>query len=180
MQRQGNRIFEWCQTSTGLLILTIIGVSFFVPSAGAVTVQLLHIGGGYSPGAELSNPLGIFYDHQTGECYVADTGNGQLIVYDENGMPIFHFYHHVTLDGARRNGEPKDLVVDSEGHIYVIDALVPYLDILDRNGRSIATVDPPFDRCGQQVRFNGVTIGADDRVYASMSCSDERLVARDI
>jgi DNA-binding beta-propeller fold protein YncE len=176
MQRQGNRILEGYHTSTGLLILTILCVSFFMTPAGAVTVQLLHIGNGYSPGADLSNPLGIFYDPSSSECYVTDTGNGQVIVYDENGMPIYRFYHHVTVNGARRIGEPNGLVVDSEGRIYVIDSLVPYLDILDRNGRTIAAVEPPFDRCGEHVRFDGIAIGEDDRVYASISCGEERLI----
>jgi DNA-binding beta-propeller fold protein YncE len=177
MHPKKNRIRKGCIASTGLLILTFASAAIFPGSSHAVTIELLHIGNGYSPGSDLSRPLGIFHDNYTNECYVTDTGNNQVVVFDENGMPIFRFYHHVTVNGERRLGEPKSLVVDSEGRIYITDALVPYLDVLDRNGRTITTVEPPYDKCGQHVRFDGVAMGTDDRVYASLSCGDQRLVA---
>jgi DNA-binding beta-propeller fold protein YncE len=143
----------------------------------AVTAELLHIGNGFSPGSDLSRPLGVFYDSNANECYVADTGNHQVVVFDDNGMPIFRFYHHVTVNGERRLGEPKHLVVDADGRIYITDAAVPYLDILDRNGRKITSVEPPYDECGQHVRFDGVAIGPDEKIYAVLSCDGQRMIA---
>ena len=163
--------------SSGLLVLSAALLALFPTLLHGVTAELLHVGNGFSPGTDLSRPLGVFFDNTQNECYVADTGNHQVVVFDDNGMPIFRFYHHVTVNGEKRLGEPTNLVVDAEGQIYVTDALVPYLDILDRNGRRITTVAPPYDECGQQVRFDGVAIGPDHRVYAALSCDGARMVA---
>ncbi len=166
------------QHASRVLLVTSFMLGFFIYSAtaNAVTVQLLHIGNGYSAGADLSRPLGIFHDSINNECYIADTGNHQVVVFDENGMPIFRFYHHVTVNGEKRLGEPKHIVVDTEGQIYLTDAAVPYLDILDRNGRQIATVEPPYEECGEHARFDGVAIGPDKKVYATISCDAGRFV----
>lgn len=159
-----------------LVASLVLGFFCIYATANAVTVQLLHIGSGYSAGADLSRPLGIFHDSDRDECYIADTGNHQVVVFDANGMPIFRFYHHVTVNGEKRLGEPKHIVVDTEGQIYLTDAAVPYLDILDRNGRNIASVEPPYAECGDAARFDGVAIGPDKKIYTIISSDAGRFV----
>jgi DNA-binding beta-propeller fold protein YncE len=160
------------------LLVTGFVLAFFClyGTSGSVTVQLLHIGTGYSAGADLSGPLGIFHDSDRNECYIADTGNHQVVVYDENGMPIFRFYHHVMVDGEKRLGEPKHIAVDADGQIYVTDSVVPYLDILDRNGRHVTSVDPPYSECGEYARFDAVAVGPDKKIYASISSEAGRYI----
>jgi DNA-binding beta-propeller fold protein YncE len=177
MHRRKSTIPIGRSASFGLLALSAV-LLFICPTAPrAVTAELLHIGNGFSPGSDLSRPLGVFYDNTENECYIADTGNHQVVVFDDNGMPIFRFYHHVTVNGERQLGEPKNLVVDADGQIYITDAMVPYLDILDRNGRRITSVEPPFELCGPHVRFDGVAIGPNNKVYASLSGDGKRMVA---
>jgi len=164
-------------TSAGLLILALILCVIPVAQTRASDARFVHQGSGYSAGKTLSRPLGIFFDNITNECYVADTGNHQVVVFDQNGLPIFRFYHHVTVNGEKQLGEPKNLVVDADGQIYITDAMVPYLDILDRNGRKITSVEPPYEHCGEHARFDGVAIGPDNKVYATLSGDAERVVA---
>jgi hypothetical protein len=47
--------------------------------------RVLYQSVGLSPGTHYSRPLGIFYDRNRKECYVADTGNNQIVVCDESG-----------------------------------------------------------------------------------------------
>lgn len=143
----------------------------------AYTARFLYEGNGYTAGKDLSRPLGIFYDSSTKEIYVADTGNRQIVVFDSNAMPVYRFFHHVTVDGEKQLGEPKSIAVDHNGRIFVTDALVPYLDVLDHNGRQLAAIDPPVDGCAEYIRFDNVALGPDGRIFATITCAGEKTVA---
>jgi sugar lactone lactonase YvrE len=160
----------------GISATLLFSIAYTV-HAGSSGAELLYETRGFTAGKDLSRPLGIFFDSATNECYVADTGNHQVIVYKENGMPIFRFYHHVTVDGKRELGEPKSIAVDNAGNIYIPDALVPHLDVLDRNGRRIKSIDPPRDECDGDIRFDNVTLGQNDKVYTTLTCATGRMVA---
>lgn len=148
-----------------------------VDPASAYTARLLYVGNGYSAGKDLSRPMDIFYDGAKDEVYVADTGNHQIVVYDKSGLPVYRFFHHVTIGGKKQLGEPKSIAVDPDGRIFITDATVPYLDVLDHNGRLIASIDPPKDDCGDINRFDNVTAGSDGRIYATVTCAETRVVA---
>lgn len=162
---------------TSLLILTVptvvLALSAWSP-ARAETAEVVYESIGTAPGARYSRPLGIFHDASRDECYVADTGNHQIVVCDGNGMPVHRFYHHVTKDGDLVLGEPKSVVVDGSGRIFVADALASYLDVLDPLGRRITTIDPPTDGCGAAERFEFLALGPRG-VYATLSCSKRRV-----
>lgn len=142
----------------------------------ASPVQVLHQGAGLVGSDNLARPLGIFFDRHQNECYVADSGNNRIVIFDENGMPVYRFYHHVTRDGERRLGEPKNIVVDETGRIFVTDGGAPYLDVMDHMGRQLATIDPPEDMCEGVERFEYLALGPDNRVYATLSCRTARLI----
>jgi DNA-binding beta-propeller fold protein YncE len=139
--------------------------------------QLLHLGTGLDVGNELSSPLAIFFDAKHNECYVADTGNNQIVIFDDNGLPIHRFYHHVTKNGERILGEPRGIVVDADGRIFVTDAMAPYLNVLDALGRPIGTVDPPDDSCDAQECFEHIALAPDGRIYATVTCDKNRKIA---
>jgi len=164
-------------TAVGLLLITTLSLGILSFGTGWAEPRVIHSGSGFAAGNDLSRPLGIFFDTTTNECYVADTGNHQVIVYDENGMPIFRFFHNVDVDGVRTLGEPKSIAVDTEGNIFLTDATVPYLDVLDRNGRRVESIHPPQEKCGSHTRFESVAIGSDNKAYATLSCPDARFVA---
>lgn len=149
------------------------------PPTGADPVDLLHESTGVGPAARFSQPLGIFFDVTRDECYVADTGNHQIVVCDDEGMPRYRFFHHVTQDGERKLGEPRSVVVDDTGRIFVTDVAASYVDVLDHMGRPIRKIVPPADGCGQPERFGLLALGPDNEVYATLSCLDVQVVVID-
>lgn len=160
-------------------IISLVAVMVFklVIPAPAMEARLVYEARGYSAGSNLSRPLGIFYDTPTDEIYVADTGNRQVVVYDANGIPVYRFFHHVTSDGKKQLGEPRSIAVDGTGRIYVTDTTVPYLDVLDLNGRTLATLEPPRTDCAEYSSFSSLALGPDGLIYAAFTCGKKMGVA---
>jgi sugar lactone lactonase YvrE len=120
--------------------------------------------------------MGICFDPVKKECYVADTGNGQVVVFNESGMPVYRFYHYVTnAKGKAVLGQPRSIVVDNTGTIFLVDSDAPYLDVMDPRGRSIRHIDVPSDNCGQPERFIGVALAPDQTVRAVTGCVAPRV-----
>ena len=139
-------------------------------------VTPLYEGVGADYVTRLSQPMGIYYDTVKNECYVADTGNGQVVVFNASGMPVFRFYHYVAgRNEALVTGQPQNLTVDKTGRIYLVDMQADYLDLLDPQGRSISHIAVPADRCGSPERFTYVTQGADGTIYALTGCTPPRV-----
>jgi DNA-binding beta-propeller fold protein YncE len=160
-------------------IMTVgLGITaLWVSPSFAFSAQILYQGSGYTPGKALSRPLGIFFDKGRNETYIADTGNHQVIVYDDAGMPLYRFYHNVETARGKQLGEPKSIVVDSQGLIFLSDAAVPYLDVLDHRGRRVKTISPPDQGRAAGDRFDYLALGPNDRVYATIACGEKRSVA---
>ncbi len=144
----------------------------------ADSIEVLHRCAGWTEGTAFSRPLGIFFDAARNETYVADTGNHQVVVCDENGGPLYRFHHYVARDNASALGEPKSIVVDAQGRIYLTDAAAAYVDVLDPTGRSIATIAPPDDDCESPESFGYLALGPDG-VYATLSCPLRKVVVID-
>jgi sugar lactone lactonase YvrE len=146
-----------------------------VATAAPAAVEVLYLTVGYDVGATFNSPLGIFYDTHHDECYIADTGNHQIVVCDANGMPLYRFYHRVEVDGREEMGEPRGVAVDRDGRIFVTDALANYLDVLDHRGLRVQRIDAPDDGCGQPARFEALALAPDNTVYASIACAEPRV-----
>ena len=132
--------------------------------------KLLYQSVGISPGIHYSRPMGIFYDVSRKECYVADTGNNQIVVCDENGTAFYRFPHRISEDDESKPGEPKELVVDHSGRIFLVDRIVNYIDVLDLRGRRIQKIYPAANQCEEPARFIALALGPDNDVYAALSC----------
>ena len=155
------------------MALLIAALTPFVSIAG--DTQVLYMSDGNGPTETFSSPQGIFFDASRNECYIADTGNNKVVVCDAKGMATFEFKHFVTVDGERVLGEPKHIVVDAQGNIYLTDNKATYLDILDFRGKDVARVEVPNDDCGEYHRFDYLAIAPDQTVYASFSCKYRRV-----
>ena len=165
-------------TSTiGFLVLFLLGLcSLTVSSFASQRFQPVYACEGASVGTAFSMPLGIFFDTYRNECYVADSGNGRVVVCDDRGMPLYHFNHYVERDGKKSPGQPKRVVVDREGRIFLIDALVAYIDVLDFRGRRIDRIFPPTDSSTEDVRFGAIALAPDGVVVATLTCRPARAV----
>jgi len=162
---------------TGALILAFLTVPSVVWPE--ITPKVLYQSVGLSPGEQYSRPLGIFYDKTRRECYVADTGNHQVVICDENGTAFYRFPHRLSEGDTPKLGEPTDLVVDRSGRIFLVDGVVDYIDVLDHRGRRIQKITPPEDNGEEAVRFKALALGPGDEVYAALSSSVHTVVVID-
>ncbi len=97
---------------------------------------------GSSPGSPFHIPRSIFCDHANGEVYVADSGAGEILIFDHRGWPQYRFIHWVDGPNGRRHGEPNGVVVTSSGNIFITDGLASVIDIVDYRGRQLFDVNP--------------------------------------
>ena len=104
-------------------------------------------------GSLLRNPSGMTCDPNTGEVFVADAGNGRVIIYDRELNSKYAFLHYVEDPLTKRKslGQPKSMAVNSEGEILLIDGLSDVIDRLDFRGRLI-------DRCRPCVLLDDSTL----------------------
>jgi DNA-binding beta-propeller fold protein YncE len=94
---------------------------------------------GYSDSRPFSSPQGIFFDRWQRETYVCDSGNHQVVIFDSTGFPLYRFDHWLKKSGEEERilGEPRNLVVNKAGDIFLVDNLVGFVDILDQRGNSV-------------------------------------------
>lgn len=121
----------------------------------------------------LRSPSSLFFDAAAGELFVADAGNNRIVIYDSDLSAKFSFDHFVPdkLSGKPVKGEPKDLVVNSYGEIFLIDNLVSYIDVLDFRGKPLARIDPTalLGDTSLQIRGQGIAIDAKDNLYLAIT-----------
>ncbi|UCH83347.1 MAG: hypothetical protein JSW50_12925 [Candidatus Latescibacterota bacterium] len=161
----------------GILVLALLTTPSSVYPQGKPKVLYQSVG--LSPGVRYSRPLGIFYDKNRRECYVADTGNHQVVVCDDNGTAFYRFLHRITDGDKPTLGEPTGLVVDRSGRIFLLDGAVEFIDVLDHRGRRIQKVFPPVYDGEDPLRFKALALGPDEEVYAALSSSIHTVVVID-
>ena len=106
-----------------------------------ITVSAVAYDDGF--GATLKDPSGIWLDTIAGEIFVADAGNGRVLIYDRQ-LTCKYSFRHFVKDAAGRtvSGQPKGMAVNSRGEILLNDAVADRLDLLDFRGRVIDNVWP--------------------------------------
>jgi DNA-binding beta-propeller fold protein YncE len=80
-------------------------------------------------------PVGIFVDREHGEVFVADSGRGEVLLFDSEGTPIHRFG---KLNGIRN---PIDIVIRND-RIYVSQEGNPYIDVLSFTGKPVGHLAP--------------------------------------
>jgi DNA-binding beta-propeller fold protein YncE len=132
---------------------------------------------GYSDSQPFSSPQGIFYDRWNREVYVCDSGNHQVVIFDSTGFPLYRFNHWLRRSEGEKKilGEPRNLVVNKAGDIFLIDNLAGFVDILDQRGNSVDRLMlqdiPEFENV--KIRPEFLAIDSLDNLY--MATSGERV-----
>jgi len=128
---------------------------------------------GYSENQLFSNPQGIFYDRWNKEVYICDSGNHQVAVFDSNGFPLYRFNHWLKINRKEEKilGEPRNLVVNKAGNIFLIDNLAGFIDILEQRGNSVDKLSlqeiPEFENV--RIRPEFLAIDTMDNLYVATS-----------
>jgi len=133
-------------------------------------IQLINIVRSYSDRQPFNNPTGIYLDAKRDEIYLADSGNGQISVFDMEGTSLFSFHHWVTgSTGERILGNPTDIVVLGNGDIIVSDGKADYLEIFDFRGNSVQKIPP--DRYEGIETFRGAELAIDkqENLYVGLT-----------
>jgi len=120
-------------------------------------------------GMTLKEPSGIWLDTTAGEVFVADAGNGRVLIYDDQLTCKYSFRHFVTdpVSGKTTSGQPKGLAVNRRGEILLNDAVSDRLDLLDFRGKVIDYVWPNrlLGDSTLHIKTACLTAGPDDRFY---------------
>ena len=146
------------------------------PTLESSVVQ--YVGGG---GALLSGPLGVAIDTAGREIVVANTGGRRLEFYDLRGRSRGAVAHAVPDESGRLvDGQPRSLVVDEHGDIYLSDLSVPYVDHLDFRGRSLGriTLPSPDDRL-ETGGAGALALAADGRLFVASRARAGRIYVFD-
>jgi streptogramin lyase/4-amino-4-deoxy-L-arabinose transferase-like glycosyltransferase len=117
----------------------------------------------------LNQPRGIAVGPEQ-TIYVADTGNGRVLVLNADGQL------RTLLDGGERPFiEPFDLATDAEGTLYVLDAAVGRVAIFDAQHNYVRDLPAP---AGVLERARGIHVDAQGRIWIAHTAGG-RVVALD-
>ena len=75
-------------------------------------------GSGGTGKVQFDNPDGITFDAATGFLYVADRKNHRILIFNQDGGPIYDIDLAKTTKGL--DIKPRDVAIDNEGK-YVVD-----------------------------------------------------------
>jgi hypothetical protein len=124
-------------------------------------------------------PLGVFYDGHHDEILVADTGNHRVVILDgKDGFPRAAFQHFVRRKGAEQAtpGEPRNLAVNSQGDIFIVDNLCDYVQVCDFRGAHLEEIrlQDHVQSVSQSTELDlkpvAVTVDPGDKLYVATSC----------
>ncbi len=167
------------------LALILVGSVFAIaPARGqSGNVKYVYGVGGYSDSQPFSNPQGIFYDRWNKEVYVCDAGNNQVMIFDSTGFPVYRFNHRLRRSKGEERilGEPRNLVVNKAGDIFLIDNLAGFVDILDQRGNSVDRLVlqdiPEFENV--KIRPEYMAVDDQDNLYIATSGEEARILIFD-
>ncbi len=140
-----------------------------VLDAGAHDIKALGLDGalrrtigrrGTGPG-EFNFPCDLVGDREM--LWVADAGNHRVLGLTRAGKPVVVIGREGDAPGDL--SLPKGVAVDSEGHVYVVDARFENVQIFDRQGRLLIVFGQEGTGPGEFWLPAGVHIDANDRIW---------------
>lgn len=134
-------------------------------------------------GLGLKDPAGVFYQKNGGEVFVADAGNGRVVIYDSLLSATYTFKHFFKdrQSGKSELGEPRTVAVTSEGEIVLLDARSDRIELLDFRGRVLKSVAPSRLLGDSSLRLvmSAATIDHSDQVYLLVTGAVTRVLILD-
>lgn len=130
------------------------------PAGAALRMRSQFVDYFHLDGQAFQEPRGVFFDRRTHEIYVADTKNNLVAILNQSGMPVFSFGYNGELK------EPRRVMVDSQGRIYVIDVESKgRVKVFDYRGIFQGYFSFPGLPLGQEVIPVGMTVDQGGNLY---------------
>ena len=118
-------------------------------------------------GAGLRGPEWVHYDPLHQEVWVADTRNNRIVVFADDGMPLYAF----TSSHLR---EPRQVVTDSRGRVLVLENDRSRIRLFNYRGVYLGDLVPPS--LAQRAQIAAIAFGPDGMLYVGESASSEVFV----
>jgi DNA-binding beta-propeller fold protein YncE len=93
--------------------------------------------------------------------------NFRVQIFDQRGHFISMFGKHG--DGSGDFSKPRGIAVDSDGHIYVADALFDTIQIFDKDGKLLLAFGNTGREKGKMILPAGLFIDEEDKIYVTDS-----------
>lgn len=163
------------------LCLLMTGSTFTNDLIVQPDIHLSTIVKSYSDRQPFSNPLGIFFDSDKREIYLADAGNHQVGIFDIKGITLWTFKHWVTdsRSAQRVLGDPHSIVVTKNGDIILSDNKADYLDILDYRGNALQRIEPADYADVGPFRGSSLAIDRDGNLYIGTVTEKSEIIKLD-
>jgi len=116
---------------------------------------------------EFHHPLTIALSRSGDTLYIVDSFHFAVQVLDKNGNFLFSF--GPTSVGVGTMARPRDIAVDSKGHIYVTDAVRNNVQVYDSQGQLLLRFGSMGTAAGQFRLPAGIYIDDHDVIYISDS-----------
>ncbi len=111
---------------------------------------------------ELQQPTGISIEPKSGNIYLVDTAQHQILVFDASGKLINRFGKHGIHPGEFNY---PTMVSQQDGTLFVTDALNYRIQLFDLNGEYLSSFGQAGQSSGYQARPKGVATDEDGNIY---------------
>jgi len=153
----------WDAVRGGLWLTDAAAHAVFALRDGAAPMKVAG-GRGGEPG-QFNFPCAVAPSRDA--AFVADSMNFRVQVLDANGRPASAFGR--KGDAAGDFALPRDVALDSEGHVYVLDNQFENVQIFDPQGRLLMAFGRGGSGRGEFSLPSGITIDARDRIWIADS-----------
>ncbi len=111
---------------------------------------------------ELQQPTGIAIEPESGDIYLVDTAQHQILVFDSSGELINRFGKHGILAGQFNY---PTMISQRYGTLFVTDSLNYRIQLFDLDGEYLSSFGEAGQSSGYQARPKGVATDADGNIY---------------
>jgi tripartite motif-containing protein 71 len=144
-KRSYHNVHRWW-AALALLSMAVVAGRLPKAQAGPPALRHLYTTDRFKGNLHFISPGAVFLDARRREIYVADAGAMRVVTLSADGRSLGSFYHRQK--GQDTNSEPMGVAVNSEGTVFVADALLGRVYTYDYQGNPTGFLTMPPDGAG--------------------------------